>query len=198
MVDPAPDSKQLEVILTAAARVPDHGRTVPFYFIVFESREQRSKAGALVRKAYEAQNPEAPEEKLREESQRFLRAPLVVAVIYRRRKAKHPAWEQMLSVGAACQNLLHAAHAEGFAAQWLTEWYAYDENFRASLGLDERDMIAGFIHIGTPPATAPEERERPDLSKIVTHWTEDQPLKKGDEYDQEKFDFPRFGFEHFL
>ena len=99
-----------------------------------------------------------------------------------------------MSAGAACQNLMLAANASGFGAQWLTEWYAYDDKTRAAFGLDGRDVLAGFIYIGTP-AAEPEERDRPDLPKIVNYWEQGAALNKGDAYNMDKYGIPRLGFE---
>jgi nitroreductase len=190
---PAPSPEQIQTILTVAARVPDHGKTVPFYFIVFEG-EMRKEVGQIIARHYKVKNPEAPQDKIETEEERFLRAPLVIGVIYRPRRGKHPIWEQMMSVGAVCQNLILAVNASGFGANWLSEWYAYDEDFKRELGLDSKDIIAGFIHIGTVTAL-PEERERPNLDEIVTRWKSGVPLNKGDAAEGNKFDFPTLGFD---
>lgn len=196
LCEPAPDVVQLEKILQAASRIPDHGRAVPFYFIVFEG-QARMKAGEIIRSAFIKNNPEAPGDKADEEAQRLMRAPLVIAVVYRARRGKHPFWEQMLTVGAVCQNLVISANACGFGANWLSEWFAYDDDVRAGLGLDDRDVLAGFIHLGSvPDDLVLEERDRPDLSQILTRWSPDALLNKGDAaYDRDKFDFPRIGFD---
>lgn len=187
MTGPGPSAEEIQTILQAAARVPDHGKVVPFYFVVFEGAA-REEVGKIIARL-------APSEKAEEEERRFLRAPVVIGVISRTRPAKHPLWEQILCAGAVCQNMLLAASSLGYGAQWLSEWYSYDNDFKEALGLDERDNIAGFIHIGTP-AEMPIERERPVLDKIVTHWQPGVVLNKGDEaYDQTKFDMPRAGFK---
>lgn len=188
-----PNKEQLETILTAAARVPDHGKTCPFYFLIFQG-EARNKAGDMIARVFKDQNPDAELDKIEKEEQRFTRAHTVIGVIYRARQAKHPLWEQIMSAGAACQNLVLAANASGFAAQWLSEWYAYDDETRKGFGLDGRDVVAGFIHIGKP-AGEPEERERPDLSQITIYWEEGAENKKGDIYNRDKFDIPKLGFE---
>jgi nitroreductase len=193
MLSPGPDADDLREILTLAARVPDHGKVVPFYFVVFEG-DARAKIGDAVADAFMKNDPAAPAQIVEQERARFMRAPVVVAVVYRARRGKHPLWEQMMSVGAACQNLLLAAHAKGYVGQWLSEWYAYDEDVRAAMGLDARDVIGGFIHLGSPPAEAPADRDRPEIDKIVTYWEPDAVLNKGDDYDREKFPFPRMGF----
>ena len=188
---PGPDPTQIQSILNAAARVPDHGKTMPFYFIVFEG-EARTVIGNKLAALFTQKNPDTKSDKIEFERNRFLRAPTVIAVVHRIRPAKHPQWEQIMSVGAACQNLILACNAHGFSAQWLTEWYAYDEEARAIFGMDERDTIAGFIHIGSSKEI-PEDRDRPDLSQIVSYWEDGSALNKGDGYDREKFNFPSSG-----
>jgi nitroreductase len=99
---------------------------------------------------------------------RFSHAPLVVAVVSRAAPhVKIPEWEQALSAGAACMNLVIAANALGFAAAWLTQWCAYDRRFGAAIGVAEHERIAGFVHIGRPKRVI-EDRPRPALSEIVT------------------------------
>ncbi len=101
---------------------------------------------------------------------RFARAPLVVAVVSRAAPhAKIPEWEQQLSAGAACMNLVTAAHALGYVAIWLTEWLAYDRAAMTALGLADQERIAGFVYVGHT-AKPPEDRERPSLDKIVTYF----------------------------
>jgi nitroreductase len=190
---PGPTPEQLQDILTAATRVPDHGKMNPWYFIVFEGAA-REQAGEIIAKAFQKSNPDARPDKIESERQRFMRAPLVVGVISRMRKGKKPLWEQILSSGAVCMNLSLAAHASGFGVNWVTEWYGYDKSVKAALGLDARDHVAGFLYIGTV-AAPPEERERPDLHLIVNHFEAGKPLNKGDAYDQEKFGIPEAGFK---
>ncbi|MGB1076715.1 MAG: nitroreductase family protein [Bdellovibrionales bacterium] len=192
--EPAPSKDDLKKILTIGARVPDHGKMAPWYFITFQGNA-REDIKPLLRKAYELENPEATEAKLDLESERFMRAPLIIGVISRIRMGKHPMWEQTLSAGAVCMNICHAAHALGYGANWLTEWYSFNDHFKKELGLDERDNVAGFIYIGTPTC-ANEERERPYLSKIVNNWSPDIKLEKGDStYDKPQFGFPKKGVE---
>ncbi len=194
LMAPGPSAEELERILTAASRVPDHGKLAPFYYLVFEG-DARAKAGDILAEAYTVANPDCRDGKADIERQRFMRSPLVVAIIHRARMSKNPQWEQFLTCGAAAQNFVLAAHALGYSAQWLTEWYAYDENVRQRLGLDDTDIIAGFMYVGTAKAP-PEERDRPDLAEIVTHWSLDASVKKGDIYHREKFGYPELGFKH--
>lgn len=167
--EPGPDAETLNNLLTIAARVPDHRRVAPFRFIVFEG-EARARFGDVLKAAFAANEPEADPERIECERRRFLRAPVVVSVISKVDPAhRTPEWEQVLTAGAACQNLLLAASASGFAAQWITEWYAYDPKVAAALGLGENEKIAGFVYIGTAKED-PKERARPDMSAIVSRF----------------------------
>lgn len=167
MTSPGPDAAARDAILAIAARVPDHGKLNPWWFICFEG-QKRAEFGSVLAEAWAKRDATATPEKLADEANRLLRAPLIIAVIARPRPSTIPVWEQLLSAGAVCQNMCIAANAMGFATNWLTEWYAYDPHVRTALNLDARDHIAGFIYIGTP-TTAPEERARPDLAQIVNH-----------------------------
>lgn len=168
MVEPGPNAEQIQNILAAAHRVPDHGKIGPWRFVLF-SGEARSKFGAVLRERFAELNPDASEKLLTFESERFNRAPLIIAVVASPIEHKVPEWEQILSSGACCQNMLLAAHAQGFAAQWLTEWYAYDEKIAEALKLKDKEKIAGFIYIGSPKE-APTERVRPDLKERIISW----------------------------
>ena len=168
MTDPGPSPAELEAILQAAARVPDHSKLIPWRFIVFEG-DARARAGQLLVEAL-ATTEKLTDERAASESVRLLRAPVVVAVVSRVREAiPIPEWEQILSAGAVCQNLLIAVHAAGYVGNWLTEWYAYHPAVKDGLGLKAGERIAGFVYIGTS-AVALEERARPELSKIITRY----------------------------
>lgn len=167
---PAPAGAELDRILTVAARVPDHKKLVPWRFIVFEG-EARAAAGEIFAAACQAEEKDPPSHvRLDTERARFLRAPLVVAVVSRiAKRPGAPEWEQILSAGAAAFNLCLAANALGYGTSWLTEWIAYSPYVREKLGLAENERIVGFVHIGTP-MEKPEERDRPKLADIVTRW----------------------------
>jgi nitroreductase len=169
LAGPGPSRAELEILLTVAARVPDHGKLVPWRFLVFEG-EARLKAGAAIAAAFQTNHPEATADQVEFERRRLARAPLVVAVVSRAAPhVKIPEWEQVLSAGAAAMNLVHAVHALGFAASWITEWYAYDRRVLDALGLAPHERIVGFVHIGRP-ARGNDERDRPPLSDIVKHF----------------------------
>jgi nitroreductase len=166
---PGPTPAELDTLLTVAARVPDHGKLAPWRFIVFEG-DARMAAGEKIAAIFREQRADATPEQIDFERKRLARAPLVVAVVSRAGPhAKIPEWEQQLSAGAVAMNLVIAAHAMGFAASWITEWYAYDRRALDSLGLAPNERIAGFVHIGRP-AKPPEDRERPKLADIVTRF----------------------------
>ncbi|MEO1014385.1 MAG: nitroreductase [Pseudomonadota bacterium] len=178
LTTPGPTPEELNAILTIAARAPDHRRVTPFRFIVIEG-EDGAKAGEILRAAYVAANQDATPERIEAEARRFLRAPVVIAVVSR--VAKHhrtPEWEQVLTAGAVCQNMLVAASAYGFAAQWLTEWYAFDDSVAAGFGLvndDETDeRFAGFVYLGSASAP-PKERARPDMAAISARFGDVTP-----------------------
>ena len=170
LVGPAPCGSEIDTLLTIASRVPDHGKLSPWRFIVIEG-DARLTAGKAIAAAFSADRPDATAEQLAFERNRLARAPLVIAVVSRAAPhAKIPEWEQLMSAGAATMSLVQAAHAMGFAASWLTEWYAYDRRVLDALGLAAQERIAGFVHIGRP-ARPPEDRERPKLADIVTRYT---------------------------
>jgi nitroreductase len=167
MTGPGPDAEQRDALVRLAARVPDHGKLFPWRFITFEG-EARARFGEILEARLRDLEPAAPPERFELERNRFTRAPLVIAVISDvTENHKIPEWEQILSAGAACQTLLIAASAMGFAAQWLTEWYAYDPAARAALGLADNERVAGFIYIGTASEDA---TERPRKPARVSAW----------------------------
>ncbi|WP_245257779.1 nitroreductase [Methylobacterium sp. 88A] len=164
---PGPSAGELDAILTVAARVPDHGKLSPWRFLVIEG-EARLRVGDTIAEAYAADHPEADAKRLDLERHRLAHAPLVVAVVSSAAPhVKIPEWEQVLSAGAVCMNLVVAANAASFSTAWLTEWFAYDRRILDALGLDPREKLAGFIHVGRA-REVPSDRPRPVLSDIVT------------------------------
>lgn len=169
LTGPAPSSEEIATLLSIASRVPDHGKLVPWRFIVFEG-DARLKAGEAIAAAFKAKYPTVTDEQVAFERQRLARAPLVIAVVSRAAPhAKIPEWEQVLSAGAAAMSLVLAAHALGYAANWITEWYAYDRRVLDAFGLAPAERIAGFVHIGRP-VKPPEDRPRPALADIVSRF----------------------------
>lgn len=170
LTQPAPSSEELETILGIAARVPDHKKLAPWRFVVIEGAA-REKLGEIAAEACLREEAEPPSHvRLETERKRFLRAPMVIAVVSRIRPTRGaPEWEQILSAGAACMNLCVAANAMGYGTCWITEWISYSKHFTSGFGLADNERIAGFIHIGTA-TEKPAERERPEMDMIVSRW----------------------------
>jgi nitroreductase len=170
LMAPGPSAGEIDKLLTIACRVPDHGKLVPWRFILFEG-DARLAAGAAIAAAFRAKYPDAKPEHVEFERKRLAHAPLVIAVVSRAAPhVKIPEWEQVLSAGAAAMNLVLAAHALGYGANWITGWYAYDRAVLDALGLAPHERMAGFIHIGTPPVPV-EDRPRPMLSEIASRFS---------------------------
>lgn len=169
MIAPGPDADQLGRILQAASRVPDHGKLAPWRFVIVDSDQRAALSDRLVA-AYRAEKPDAGKLEIEAMQQFAHQAPsLVVVLSCPVTSSKIPVWEQELSAGAACMQLLNAAHAQGFVGGWLTGWPAYSEQVRNAFG-SAGERIAGFIFIGTPGRDL-EERPRPEISGIVQRWS---------------------------
>ncbi|MGP9811355.1 nitroreductase family protein [Rhodopseudomonas sp. NSM] len=169
MTGPGPSAEELETILTIGARVPDHGKIAPWRFIVFEG-EARARAGEVIAQAFARNKADATPDEIAVERGRLMEAPLVIAVVSSPKPhPKVPAWEQELSAGASCMNIVAAATALGYGANWLTGWIAYDRDVLTGLGLKDGEKLAGFIHIGSRTRDN-EDRPRPALSEIVTRF----------------------------
>ncbi|WP_298965740.1 nitroreductase [uncultured Roseibium sp.] len=171
MSSPGPDDDRIQDMLTIAARVPDHGKLNPWRFVLYAG-EQGEAIGTWLAARYESLNGPLDGEQRQKELSRFTRAPLVIGVISTAAvHPKIPIWEQQLSAGAVCMNLVTAAAASGFVSQWLTEWFAFDEEASRYLGAGDNERFAGFVHIGTA-TQPPVERQRPDLSQLISNWTQ--------------------------
>lgn len=169
LVEPGPSQEILDNLLTVAARVPDHRRLAPWRFLVFEG-QSRQAFNARAVEIQKQENPNATETMLADTAGYFTRAPVVIAVISSPDVThKTPVWEQELSCGAVCHNLLLTANASGWAGCWLTEWIAFSDGVNALLGLSEHERIAGFIYLGTAKEN-PQERLRPDVSTKIQRW----------------------------
>ena len=167
LAEPGPNDAELETLLTVASRVPDHGKLAPWRFVVLRKEGRAPLVEALAR-CFRADHPEATPDQIEKERARFANSPLIVGVISRAGPhAKIPEWEQILSAGAACMNLVNAAHALGFGANWVTGWPAYDRSCLDLLGVATNERVAGWVHIGKPTAVL-EDRPRPKLEDIVS------------------------------
>lgn len=170
LTDPAPDRAALNAMLLAAAKAPDHGRLHPWRFIVVAGAA-RDRLGEVLAAALRQREPGLPEAVIEKERTKPRRAPLLVVVAARiRDNKKIPAVEQIISAGAAAQNILVAAHAMGFGGFWRTGPAAYDDRIKAALRLAPSDSIVGFLYLGTPAIPAPPAAP-PDLAELVIEWT---------------------------
>ncbi|RAL98601.1 nitroreductase [Agrobacterium sp. MS2] len=171
LAEPGPSKAEIEDILRLAVRVPDHGKLAPWRFVVFRGEERVRLGETALRIALE-KNPDLDLQQQEAERTRFTRAPVVIAVISTAKPHfKIPEWEQIMSAGAVCLNLIFSANASGFAANWLTEWLAFDPAFLAEIDVDAAEKVAGFIHVGST-TFPPVERPRPELADVVT-WVGD-------------------------
>ncbi|MFZ1470660.1 MAG: nitroreductase [Paracoccaceae bacterium] len=163
---PVPDRAGLMQILAAAVRVPDHGKLQPWRLVVIE-RPAFARLADLAEARARAMGGDA--EKIAKGRGQYDLGQLAVAVISSPKPAeKVPVIEQILSAGALCLGLVNAATAAGWGACWLTGWPAHDADFRAqAFGCVGDETVAGIVHIGTPPADAP-DRPRPDLAQLIT------------------------------
>ena len=162
----------LDDILSCGVRVPDHGALNPWELIVIEGDAKLRIGNDILADEYQLNNPDASEDEINYERSRLCRASVVIAVLFKPvLHPKIPFWEMQLSSGAVCSNLLVAAQSLGYAAQWLTEWYAYNNSMIKELGGNpETDKIAGFIYIGDKDKT-PIERRRPNKEKVIRYIT---------------------------
>ncbi|MGH8287461.1 MAG: nitroreductase family protein [Steroidobacteraceae bacterium] len=172
LTDPAPDDGALELLLESAARAPDHGRLRPWRFIVIRGAA-RERLGGLMADQLLRTQPAASAESLQRERQKALRAPLIIVVAaISNASAKVPAVEQILSAGAAAQNIMLAATALGFGAMWKTGGAAYDPMVKVALGLEAKDAIVGFLYLGTAAADAVSPPARAQWQDKVSYWGE--------------------------
>ncbi len=175
---PAPRRADIELMLEVACRVPDHGKLTPWRFIVLQGHAREELARVMEERWRERCREEEKQDQALEKEVALVRgSPVIVVVIASMRPhPRIPAWEQELSAGAACMNLLNTATALGLAAQWRTGWAAYDERVGRWLGLRQDERVAAFIHVGTRRSDAPAltDRRRP-------FWEDLTEFRGGDE-----------------
>lgn len=163
---PAPSETQLADLLRLAARVPDHGKLAPWRFVILDGDGKADLVQSLEQLAGRKGDPQLAAKLIKLHT-----PPMAVVVISSPRPgASIPEWEQILSAGAVCTNLLYAALAMGFGANWITDWYSYDAEACEILGVKDGERVAGVMLLGTP-REPPLERERPGLTPLVTRWT---------------------------
>ncbi len=162
---PAPSSAQLEQIIRAGTRAPDHGRLRPWRFTVFEG-DARGQLGDAMANCLRSRIPNSPQEHLDAERGKAMRAPLVVVVGAKISKGKIPEIEQVAAVSAAIQNMLLAAHRLGFGAMWKTGAAAYDPQVKALCGLAPEDHIVGIVYLGTVSSPGPLVEAPLDIRRV--------------------------------
>jgi len=163
---PAPSEAELDLMLRAATRVPDHGMLTPWRFILYRG-QARERVGKMLADLAETREGALSEGRRQQELTRFSRAPLVIGVVSSPKESiKIPQWEMFLSGGMVAMNLIIAASALGYCANMVTNWYSDVEEGRRILGLAPHERVVGFIHIGKHPGGVP-ERPRPDIAKLV-------------------------------
>lgn len=169
LAEPGPNAEELTTILEIGMRVPDHGKLAPWRLVIIGG-EKRVEAGEMLAQIAAENRPNASAEELEIERKQFLPAPLTIMVVSTAAiHPKVPEVEQFLSAGCVALNLVHGANAFGYAAQWITRWFAFDERAKRGFGVAPEEQIVGFVHIGTPEIK-PEERDRPQAADIVSTW----------------------------
>lgn len=170
LTTPVPSAEELEPLLTAALRVPDHGKLEPWRLLVLTRPAMARLADMAEARARETGSDA---ERIAKGRSQFDQGNLAVVVISSpKAQDKVPVEEQILSAGAACLGLLNAALAAGWGACWLTGWVAHDRGFAApAFGLEPHESVAGIVHIGTETVPAP-ERPRPDVAALTRWMTE--------------------------
>lgn len=168
--EPGPTDADIATILKVATRVPDHGRLAPWRYILYRG-EARHRVGEMLAARAAEREGELTEGRINQEKTRFSRAPLVIGVVHTPLDhPKIPKWEMLLSGAASAMNLVIAANALGFGTNWITNWYAEDEEGRRLLGLAPHERVIGFVHIGTRRGEAI-ERPRPDPAGLVSEYS---------------------------
>jgi nitroreductase len=173
LTEPGPSASELEQLLTVATRVPDHGAMEPWRIVVVQGSARQELGDRLAAAFLEAnaqQDSSAADLAVRKIKAVFTVAPLVVIVVSRTEPSSRiPEWEQVLSAGAVCMNLITAAATLGYGSTWLTGWAAYNPAALKILDVQANERVAGIIPVGTA-AGRPEDRTRPSLEKRVTRW----------------------------
>lgn len=164
MVGPGPAPDEIADLLRLASRSPDHGKLAPWRFIILAGEQKDAFAGRL-----EALARARGDDRAAGKLAKLRTPPTCIAVVSSPRESEIPEWEQRLSAGAVCATLVFSATAMGYGANWITDWYAYDPDACAVLGLQGEEKVAGFILLGeaTEP---PRERERPDPAALTSVW----------------------------
>ncbi len=167
--EPGPDDGEIDLMIRVASRVPDHGLLEPWRFILYRGDVRHKIGDYLAGRAAERDGP-IGEQRVAQEKARFSRAPVVIGVVsHPKAHERIPQWEQFLSGGNAAFALVLAAHALGYRANWVSNWYAEDAPSRKFLGLTEDERVVGFVHIGSVEVRVP-DRPRPEPRTILSEF----------------------------
>ena len=171
--DPAPDGEELLEILETGMRAPDHAGLKPWRFLLIRG-EARHKLGEVMAQSMARRDKNTSKERLESQRQKPLRSPLIITIYAEITKdhPKAPEVEQIITVGAAAQNIINAAYVKGYGGIMLTGPAAYDPHVKAALGLKEKDQIICFLYLGTP-TDEPRKKIRPSAADYVSEWTSD-------------------------
>ncbi len=168
LVEPGPSDDQIRGFVETAMRTPDHGKLAPWRVVMVASNQRDILAEGL-KAAYIKENPNAGRTEIEAMENMAKEAPALLVVLSSPvESSKIPLWEQELSCGAFCMNILHAIHLEGFLGGWITGWPAFNNDVRDMFG-HAPEKIAGFIFVGSSEAPL-KERPRPNLDNIFSHW----------------------------
>ncbi len=171
VVAPGPDADQILELMSAAAAAPDHGKLRPWRFINFPENS-RGQLADVFQAALLERMPDASAEALSRAREKASRAPVVLGLVLR---LDHEIGiphvdDQLVSGGAALQNVLLGAHAMGFGARALSGQAVRTAAFRRALNIAADEIFLCFIAIGTP-TSAPRRNARPAPETLLTQWT---------------------------
>ena len=167
---PAPTRAQIETAIECAATAPDHKKLRPWRFIVTEGDARHELGRALVEAAQSkaVQDGEKLSEKTIKKTHTMpLRAPLIITIVTQMQAHKKvPPFEQMLSAGAAVQNLILALKAQGFSTVWRTGLLCNEPAVKAYFDVGPDDYVTAFVYTGTSPKGEP-KRKPIDIEPLV-------------------------------
>lgn len=173
LTEPGPTSEELTNILNIGLRTPDHGKIEPWRLLVIKGSARKDLGEKLAKNFALEKNTltEQQQEKLTKIiTQTITDVPLIIYVISCIDKNSHiPEFEQTLSAGAVCMNILWAANAYGYGVNWISGWLAYSAHTKKTIGIKENEEVAGVIFIGSTDQINP-ERKRPELAEKVSYW----------------------------
>ena len=166
--EPGPNKDQLTEILKMGVRCPDHGRLEPWRILVISEENAKMKIVSAMDKIGRKRDMDT--DKLEKSKSRFLKSPVILAVIASPKEGRIPIEEQILSAGALCMCILNAALANGWGANWLTGWMANDKELgRLAFNTSKNEFVAGYLYVGSFDESST-DRPRPQLEKKISYF----------------------------